>query len=287
MKKLISLLSFIFIGFAAVVNAESPVWKVTKGNHHLYLGGTIHLLGKSDYPLPPAFNTAYHEASRLVFEADMMKFQSPEYQNIFMQKISYPDDKSLKDVLNKKNLVALEKFFTDRDMPFDPMLRFKPGMLVMMLTVIEMKRLNIAGIGVDQFYINKGLKEGKKFSFLEEVDEQLAFIVDMGKDNPNELVEYTLRDMHQLATQLAAIKKAWRTGNNAELKKVALIPWKDGFPELYNTLMVKRNHKWIPKIENMLKTKEVEFVMFGALHMVGDDGVLKLLQQRGYTIQKL
>lgn len=287
MKKLIILLSFIYSCSSVTVQADSPVWKVSKGNNHLYLGGTIHLLGKNDYPLPAAFDKAYQDSSRLVFEADIQKFQSPEYQKIFMQKITYPGDRSIKDVLSKKTLVALEKFMTDRDMAFEPMLRFKPGMLVMMLTVIEMKRLNIAGIGVDQFYINKGLKDAKKFAFLEDIDEQLSFIVDMGKDNPDELIEYTLRDINQLAQQLAAIKKAWKVGDNDELKKVALTPWKAGFPELYNTMLVKRNNKWLPKIEKMLQTKEIEFVMFGALHMVGDDGVLKLLKERGYTIQKL
>lgn len=287
MKKRMLFLGAIFFSFALTAQADSPVWKVSKGNNHLYLGGTIHLLGKNDYPLPAAFDKAYQDSSRLVFEADIQKFQSPEYQKIFMQKITYPGDRSIKDVLSKKTLVALEKFMTDRDMAFEPMLRFKPGMLVMMLTVIEMKRLNIAGIGVDQFYINKGLKDARKFSFLEDIDEQLSFIVDMGKDNPDELIEYTLRDINQLAQQLAAIKNAWKAGDNDELKKVALTPWKTGFPELYNTMLVKRNNKWLPKIEEMLQTKEIEFVMFGALHMVGDDGVLKLLKDRGYTIQKL
>jgi uncharacterized protein YbaP (TraB family) len=287
MKKRMLFLGAIFFSFALTAQADSPVWKVSKGNNHLYLGGTIHLLGKNDYPLPAAFDKAYQESSRLVFEADIQKFQSPEYQKIFMQKITYPGDRSIKDVLSKKTLVALEKFMTDRDMAFEPMLRFKPGMLVMMLTVIEMKRLNIAGIGVDQFYINKGLKDAREFSFLEDIDEQLSFIVDMGKNNPDELIEYTLRDINQLAQQLAAIKNAWKAGDNDELKKVALTPWKAGFPELYNTMLVKRNNKWLPKIEEMLQTKEIEFVMFGALHMVGDDGVLKLLKDRGYTIQKL
>lgn len=287
MKKIIILLGFISSCFAASIQADSPVWKVSKGDNHLYLGGTIHLLGENDYPLPPAFDKAYRDSSTLVFEADIQKFQSPEYQKIFMQKITYPADRSIKDVLSEKTLAALKKYMTDRDVAFEPILRFKPGMLVMMLTVIEMKQLNIAGIGVDQFYINKGLKDAKKFAFLEDVDEQLSFIVNMGKDNPDELIEYTLRDVNQLAQQIVAIKRAWRTGDNVELKKVALTDWKAGFPELYNTMMAKRNNKWIPKIEKMLQTKEIEFVMFGALHMVGDDGVLKLLKERGYTIQKL
>ena len=238
MKKVILALGFTLLALTVSVQADSPVWKVSKGNNHLYLGGTIHLLGKNDYPLPPAFEKSYRQSSVLVFEADIQKFQSPEYQKIFMQKITYSGEQSISDVLNKKTLIALEKFFTERDMAFDPMLRFKPGMLVMMMTVIEMKRLNIAGIGVDQFYINKGLKDAKKFAFLEEVDEQLSFIVNMGKDNPDELIEHTLNDMHQLPQQLMATKNAWRTGDNITLKKVALSPWKDCFPELYNTLLV-------------------------------------------------
>ena len=85
---------------------------------------------------------------------------------------------------------------------------------------------------------------------------------------------------------MATMKNAWRKGNNLKLKEVALTSWKKDFHKLYNTLLVKHNNQWIPKIESMLKTKEVEFVLFGALHMVGDDGVLAQLKARGYSIQK-
>ncbi|MCW8900269.1 MAG: TraB/GumN family protein [Gammaproteobacteria bacterium] len=285
-NKTIYLLGIVFISIAMSAHADSPVWKVSKGNNHLYLGGTIHLLGKNDYPLPRAFEKTYKVSSRLVFETDMHKFQSPEFQKAFMKKITYSGDRSLKDILSKKNITALEKHFTDRGLTFEPMLQFKPGMLVMMLTVMEMKRLNIGDIGVDQFYINKGLKDGKKFTYLESVEEQLSFIVNMGENNPDELVTYTLRDMKNLGGQIAVMKSAWRKGDNLKLKEVALTPWQKDFPQLYNTLLVERNNKWIPKIEAMLKTNEVEFVMFGALHMVGDDGVLAQLKARGYSIQK-
>ena len=287
MKKLTGILLFVFIGFTSSVYAGAPVWKISKGGNTLYIGGTIHLLGQNDYPLPAAFEKAYKQSSKLVFEADILKFQSPEYQKIFMERITYQSGHTIKDVIRNDTFVALEKFFTDRDMALDPMLQFKPGMLIMMLTVIEMKRLNIAGTGVDQFYINKGLKDKKTFAFLEDIDEQLDFMVNMGKDNPDEMIKYTLRDINQLAPQLAAIKKSWRNGDNKELEKISLTPWKDGFPELYQTLLVKRNHKWLPKIERMLKTKEIEFVMFGALHLVGGDGVLKLLEAKGYRVEQL
>lgn len=89
----------------------------------------------------------------------------------------------------------------------------------------------------------------------------------MGKDNSDELIAYTLRDMEKAPKQMALLKNAWRKGDNFELKEVALTPWEKDFSELYNTLLVHRNNKWIPKIERMLKTKEVEFVLFGALQL--------------------
>ena len=285
-KKIVFTMSFIVLMFSFSVHASSPVWKVSKGNNHLYLGGTIHLLGKEDYPLPSAFDKAYEDSSRLVFETDIQKFNTPEYQKIFMGKLTYSGQRTIKDVVNTKTINALEKHLTSRGIPLTQIIKFKPGMLVMMLTVIELQRLNIAGMGVDEFYINKGLKDDKKFSYLEEVEEQLSFLVDMGKDNPDELIAYTLRDMEKLPEQMALMKNAWRKGDNFGLKEVALAPWEKDFSELYNTLLVQRNNKWIPKIEKMLKTKEVEFVLFGALHMVGDDGVLAQLKARGYTIQR-
>ena len=46
------------------------VWKVTRGTNVLYLGGSIHALKSSDYPLPAAYNLACDASDRLVFEVD-------------------------------------------------------------------------------------------------------------------------------------------------------------------------------------------------------------------------
>lgn len=266
--------------------ASSPVWKVSKGDNYLYLGATIHMLGQNDYPLPDAFDKAYKDSSRLVFEADFQKLQSPEYSKFFMKKLMYPGNKTIKSVLDENTFKALDNYFVSRGLTLEKMLKFKPGVLSMMMTVFELQRLNIAGVGVDEFYLKQGISDGKKLSYLESVDEQLSFIGNMGSDNANEFISYTLNDMDEIADKMAAIKHAWRKGDNTKLKEVALNGWEKDFPEIYSIIMVKRNHKWIPKIESMLKTKEIEFVLFGALHMVGDNGVLDLLRNRGYTIQK-
>jgi len=49
--------------------SETSVWKISDGNNTAYLGGTIHILRESDYPLPDAFNNAFKKSDILVFES--------------------------------------------------------------------------------------------------------------------------------------------------------------------------------------------------------------------------
>lgn len=44
---------------------------------------------------------------------------------------------------------------------------------------------------------------------------------------------------------------------------------------------------WIPEIERLLDTGDVELVLFGALHLVGNEGVLALLEDRGYQVEQV
>ena len=55
---------------------------------------------------------------------------------------------------------------------------------------------------------------------------------------------------------------------------------------MYKSLIADRNDAWLPKIEAMLKTREVEFVLVGALHLAGDDGLLSQLATRGYKVRQ-
>jgi uncharacterized protein YbaP (TraB family) len=58
-------------------------------------------------------------------------------------------------------------------------------------------------------------------------------------------------------------------------------------PDLYDSLLRQRNLKWIPQIERMLRDADKEFVLVGAAHLVGEDGLLQLLQAKGYGVRQL
>ena len=280
-------LYLLLLFFSLPVYAGTSVWTVEKDGNRLFIGGTVHLLTASDYPLPPAYEKAYNGSVKVVLETNMQKLQSPEFQAIMMRELSYSDGRNLEQVVNQDTYAALEQFFSKRGIPMAGIIGFKPGMVSIMMTMVELQRLGLAGIGVDAYYSTKSINDQKKLGQLETVETQIAFIASMGAGQVDEMLIYTLADIESLPELMNSMKQAWRQGNLAELKAVGITPFKNEFPDIYQALIVDRNNAWLPKIEAMVKTSEVEFVLVGALHLAGDDGLLAQLVARGYKVRQL
>jgi len=53
------------------------------------------------------------------------------------------------------------------------------------------------------------------------------------------------------------------------------------FPDLYTPLIVARNRNWTGQIQQLLDDKDDYLVVMGALHLVGKDSVIQMLNARG------
>ena len=266
---------------------DSPVWKVAKGDAHLFIGGTVHVLSQDDYPLPEAFEKAYQASSIIVFEADIQEMQTPEFQQALVEQARYPEGRDLTMYLTDGTRAHLVQFLDSRQLPMDNLVKFKAGMVSVTLTIVELQRLNLAGAGVDQFYSQRAANDRKEIGALETAQEQLMFIATMGEGKEDELIAYTLRQIEDLPEMMQAMKAAWRAGDNAEMEAVALRPMEKDFPVMTDRFVEDRNNVWLPKIEAMFETEAVELVLVGALHLVGKEGLLEQLKAKGYEIENL
>ena len=280
-------LFLLLFAFSTSTNAETSVWTVTKNGNKLFIGGTVHLLVTSDYPLPAAYQKAYARSAKIVLETDMQKLQSAEFQATMMRELSYPGDVNLRQVIDQQTYKALEQFFTQRGIPMANIIGFKPGMVATMMTMVELQRLGLVGVGVDAYYNAKAINDEKLLGQLESVETQLNFIANMGVGQEDELLAYSLEDIVKLPNLMQAMKDAWRQGDMKTLEKIGITPFRVEFPSIYQALLVDRNNAWMPQIEAMLKTSEIEFVLVGALHLAGDDGLLSQLTSRGYKVELL
>ena len=81
------------------------------------------------------------------------------------------------------------------------------------------------------------------------------------------------------------MKAAWRTGNTTALDRMTHETMAK-HPGVYAALLTDRNLRWMPQIEACLAKPKPCLVVVGAAHLVGPDGLLTLMQRKGYKIEQ-
>ncbi len=265
--------------------AETSVWRVSNGDSELFIGGTIHVLSATDYPLPVEFEQAYKQSHTIVFETDLTAMAQPEVQQQLLQRVMYKNGKTLKDDLNPQTYQALVDYTASAGLMIESLNHFKPPMVIIALVMAELQRLGMVGTGVDNYFNQKALADGKALGEFESVQEQFAIIENMGKGHEDELILNTIEEMKELPLVMGEMKAAWRSGDIKHLEKLGLSPMKTDFPDLYRLILVDRNNAWVPKIEALLVTPEIEFVLVGVLHLAANEGVISKLRALGYGVE--
>ncbi len=286
MKKIIAALVLV-LSFATWVFAESSVWKAQKGASVIYLGGTCHVLRDTDFPLPPEFLTAYRASGLVVFETDLGKLEEPATQQAMLVKSMYADGSTIDRHLSAPAYAELSAYCAANGIPLEALKQFKPPMLMITLTFMELMKLGVTRQGVDRFFYDMAKKDGKAVQGLETVDRQINYILSMADGNEDRFVIYSIRDMNTIKQKYKALVTAWRSGDTGKLEEMMVAELETRWPDLYKKLIVDRNRNWLIRIDEYGKTPRTEFVLVGAGHLVGPDGIVEALKNRGYRVDKL
>lgn len=272
--------------FTLGIQATS-VWKVSNEQHSLYIGGTIHVLTPGDYPLAKEYDLAFKASDKVIFETDMQTASSPEFTQKMMKRMMYSDGTTINKVLSPDTYKALAIHLSSRNLPMQAFASHKPSLLAISLSYLELQAMGYTSEGVDTYYSNMAKDQNKEQGWLETPDEQLDFIANLGGDDPNTMIEYTLKDIKKMPEMFTQLHATWLDGDMQGMAEVGITPFKADYPAIYQDLMVTRNNNWLPKIVNMLNDQPVEFVLVGALHLSGPDSVLTKLQAKGYKVEKM
>mgnify|MGYP001350447615 CR=1 FL=1 len=272
--------------FSCFSYAETSIWQVSNGKNTLYLGGTFHMLKPSDYPLPIEFENVYKKVNWLVFETDMDQLSSPEFQQKFLASMTLPTGQILADHLSAEAYAELIRYAANNQMDTAQLQRFKPQMIALIITLEELKKYGLTAEGVDNYFGNKAKADSKMVTKLESIDDQIRYISTMGANNESGLILQTIEDMEELPEVLNAMTTAWRSGDDNGLFENGIKPMLEDYPKIYQSLLVERNNNWMGKIEKLLAHPEEKFILVGALHLIGQDGLLQQLKNRGYQVQQ-
>jgi len=287
-RNLLRIMLALFIIFTASgVWAESSVWVVSSSRANVYLAGSFHVLRASDYPLPAEFFAAYNNSRKIIFEIPPDETEGEEHMREFLSGAIYNDGTTLKNHITDAAYAKAEKFCKERNYPLEQYQIFKPALFLTMLTSLEMNRIGAdPQKGVDYFFKEKALQDGKATGSLETVDQQLKLLLSMDESMGSDQIIESIDEFKQIEAELDEYLAVWRKGDEVRMEELFIKDFRS-YMKLYQTLIVDRNNKWMTDITSCLNGSVNTMIIVGAAHLAGPDGLVNLLRKRGYKVVKV
>ena len=308
MKRIILTLT---LAFATVYANAQFLFRISgnKVKEPSYILGSVHTLPGSMLDSIPEFLEAEAKCSQLYAEYDISSQQAmAQAQTAGQQAISLPDGKTIFDVLNKGQIDLLNNRFKETfqvnftDSVMKTVWNYQPNVLITTFTLVfttqEMQKhpeLGLTGTPIDIVCINRAKERGMTLGQLDEIQSEdklknmrdsLMSKIDVQVDSLMAFLNEIEHRKQMIADELNSVAlsgKYWKEGDYDSFASSAYwIAQIDKQPDLFKN----RNERWLPKLQAAMNEAPTMFV-FGAGHLIGDYGILRLLRNAGYNVEQI
>ncbi len=259
------------------------LWKIAGKNNHLYLLGSVHMLRESDFPLAASIEAAYQDAETLVMELDMDDLNPLAVQALFFTYGRLPEDKTLQQVMGAEQWAYARRTAEALDIDLMMLNQIKPWWAALTVAQLQLTRLGFdPEHGIEAYFAQRAASDDKPIEGLETADYQVRLFDAMDTGQQTLLLVKSLDDAATLERDMGELLSAWREGRADELARMQSETFRE-FPALYGSLIRARNENWVRALAPLLTGDERDYlVVVGALHLVGEDSVVKGLEALGY-----
>lgn len=272
---------------------KSLLWEVT-GNGLAtpsYVFGTIHMINKADFFLTDATLDAMSEAEQFTFEIDMEDMSDMTKMMPLLMQAFMRGDTTLSDLLTDEEYQIVSDHFKEIGLPLMFLERIKP-MFLSALTGEEMMSMQgreeqESSIVSYEMEIMKTAQANRKpIEGLETAEFQMSMFDSIPyRVQAKMLVESINANADTVADkQMEEMVRMYKDQDIDAM--VTMMDDEGGIGGYEDLLLVNRNKKWIPIMEEMMQDKTTFFAV-GAGHLGGKYGVIRLLKEAGYTLKPL
>ena len=259
---------------------SSLLWKIEGPNipKGSYLFGTMHMIEKEYFIFPDKLEKIVKKSEQLVMELAGLPNQKEAMKYVLLPEGTF-FDYFTKEQTDSILIWAKKEFKMDEAAFRATMSKMKPFVVVQMATQLQL-------MGKTESYemtLEEIAKTNKlAISGLETIEQQMSFFDDLSKEQQAEMVMEGIRDSEKAIQSMKEMEVLYQGQNVDSL--YLMIQGEGGVISTESAdFLDKRNAAWVPKIEELIKEKRC-FIAVGAGHLGGPNGVIRLLEQKGYTL---
>jgi len=257
------------------------LWELHGKHNTVYILGSIHVLRPTDYPLAPAVLNAYANAKSIFMEVNLQEIDSQQMQMELLASARLPEGKTLPDIMGKQRYARAGALAREVGIDISIFDAFAPWFVAEAISQLQLQKLGFQPTsGVEMFFLEHARSDGKSVAGLETVHDQIALFTALSLDAQADYLISSLEEAHDLPKEVDNLVHAWQRGDTVWFADQLKSEFGHD-PALYQSVLVARNRKWVPKIEALLNDDQNYLVIVGTGHLVGQGSVIELLGKDG------
>jgi hypothetical protein len=289
-NSVLSMLQFVLCSIFLCVSVVSAadarwdhglLWEISKpGMASSYLFGTVHSEDPEVLQLAPPVQQAFDRSGSVILEI-MMDMDAMIYSSMAML---MTDGRTLSGLVGKSLYNKTVQAIQTRGIPEIVLEHMKPWAAATTLSVPPPE----TGMMLDLVLFQKAQEAGKQLHGLETIQEQLGVFDSMSESDQIRLLRDAVDNLDKIDRMNAEVLVLYKRRDLAGMLALNERYMNEGDPavsrDLEQRLIVDRNRTMVERMQPYLEAGNA-FVAVGALHLPGDQGLLGLLDQRGYTLK--
>lgn len=271
---------------ATAALAAPPFWAVKDADSTIYLFGTMHVLTPETEWRTPAFDKALADSAQVWFEVDLAV--DPKVLRGLVTRYGFDTEVPLEDKVSPETMTALRerlKASPGGANSADYMQPWTAGLVVQVLPMLAGGFKPEAG--ADKVLAGEAAGRQQTVRYFETLEQQVRFFADLPQPVQVQFLEDSLESEDEDGEAVLQMQEAWVAGDLDTFGPMIVGVMRDQRPELYEALIRGRNLVWVDVLATEMAGSGTAMVNVGALHMVGDDGLVALLRARGFTVERV
>ena len=142
-----------------------------------------------------------------------------------------------------------------------------------------------AALGIDKYFLDRAPGH-LRIEEMESADFQLKMFASLPDAGQEKLLVDTIRGAQQDRQYMLEMQAAWLSGDARRME--TLMDWAfRGSADVEQVVLGDRNPHMADAVEECLRSGQRAFAVMGAFHLLGPEGVIRLLQDRGYRVEQV
>lgn len=297
-----TLIVFSACGKKEIVKEDNEItplfYKISdKNNTTIYLLGSIHAADDTIYPLNDTIMNSFNDSDYLAVEVDTLSLQNNFDLSLKLaEKMMYNDSTTIKNHIGDELYNKMVNFLKEKKSYSSLYDNYKP---VFFESLFENLIINDAMLksesGIDMYFLSLASENNKKILEVESAEFQYNLLLNTPLELDKIMIEQYIDNYDLNVSQMKDLYELWKKGDKEQLENILINSESQNateeekkLMENYNqSLIIDRNYGMANVLENYFEKKQNVFCVVGLGHVIGDEGIINLLQKRGYDVAQL